>query len=42
MVAPGERLTAEVLAALDHSRHAGLRIAYAADATLATFRVLDG
>ena len=42
VVAPGERLTAEVLAALDHSRHAGLRIAYAADATLATFRVLDG
>ena len=40
VVAPGERLTAHVLDALDHARAAGVRIAYAADPTLATLRVL--
>lgn len=40
VVAPGERLTPEVLDALAHARAAGIRIAYAADPTLATLRVL--
>ena len=42
VVAPGERITAEVLAALEHARAAGVRIAYAADPSLATLRVLAG
>lgn len=41
VVAPGEQVTAEVVAAIDHARAAGLRIAYAADPTLATLRVLS-
>lgn len=40
VVAPGERFTADVLAALEHARAAGVRIAYAADPSLATVRVL--
>jgi len=39
VVAPGERITADVLAALANARAAGVRIAYAADPTLATLRV---
>jgi lysine decarboxylase len=39
-LAPGERITAETLAALEHARDAGIRIAYAADPTLATLRVV--
>ena len=41
VVAPGEQITADVLGALERARAAGLRIAYAADPTLATLRVLD-
>ncbi len=40
VVAPGEQITAGVLAALHEARAAGVRIAYAADPTLGTFRVL--
>lgn len=40
VVAPGERVTAGVLDALASARAAGVRIAYAADPTLATLRVL--
>ena len=40
VVAPGEQITAEVLGALERARAAGVRIAYAADPTLATLRVL--
>ena len=40
VVAPGEQVTDEVLAALGHARRAGVRIAYAADPTLATLRVV--
>lgn len=40
VVAPGEQLTPAVLRALVHARDAGVRIAYAADPTLATLRVL--
>jgi arginine decarboxylase len=39
VLAPGELITDQTLAALDHARQAGVRIAYAADATLATLRV---
>jgi len=39
VLAPGERITEETLAALDHAREAGVRIAYAADPALATLRV---
>lgn len=39
VLAPGERVTEETLQALDHARSAGIRIAYAADPTLATLRV---
>jgi lysine decarboxylase len=39
VLAPGERITDSALQALDHARRAGVRIAYAADPTLATFRV---
>lgn len=41
VVAPGEQITADVIAALEHARDAGVRIAYAADPTLATLRVVD-
>ncbi len=40
VLAPGEEVTSEALAALDQARQAGVRIAYAADPTLATLRVL--
>ncbi|HET7278492.1 MAG TPA: hypothetical protein VFJ22_10460, partial [Dermatophilaceae bacterium] len=40
VLSPGERVTAQVLAALASARAAGVRIAYAADPTLATLRVL--
>jgi arginine decarboxylase len=39
VLAPGEEITAETLAALDQARLAGVRIAYAADPSLATVRV---
>jgi arginine decarboxylase len=42
VLAPGEEVTAQVLAALDEARHAGIRIAYAADPSLATLRVVAG
>jgi lysine decarboxylase len=40
VLAPGERVTDQVLAALAAARGAGVRIAYAADPTLATLRVV--
>jgi arginine decarboxylase len=40
VLAPGERITAGTLRALEHARGAGVRIAYAADPTLATLRVV--
>jgi lysine decarboxylase len=39
-LAPGEQITAATLAALEDARAAGVRIAYAADPTLATLRVV--
>ncbi len=41
VLAPGERVTEEVLAALAAAREAGVRIAYAADPTLGTLRVVS-
>ena len=40
VLAPGERITSTALAALREARDAGTRIAYAADPSLATLRVL--
>ena len=40
VLAPGERVTEDVLGALDAARGAGVRVAYAADPTLATLRVV--
>ncbi|MGH3347860.1 MAG: aminotransferase class I/II-fold pyridoxal phosphate-dependent enzyme [Nocardioides sp.] len=40
VLAPGEEITADALAALADAREAGIRIAYAADPTLATLRVV--
>ncbi len=40
VIAPGEQITVGVLGALEHARATGVRIAYAADPTLATLRVL--
>lgn len=40
VLAPGERVTEDVLAALAAAREAGVRIAYAADRSLATLRVV--
>jgi lysine decarboxylase len=40
VLAPGEQVTDAVLAALREAREAGVRIAYAADPTLATLRVV--
>jgi lysine decarboxylase len=40
VVAPGEVLTAQILDGLKASKDAGVRIAYATDATLATYRVV--
>ena len=39
VVAPGEILTQEIVAGLAAAKEAGVRIAYASDATLATYRV---
>jgi lysine decarboxylase len=39
-VAPGERVTPAVLTSLTEAARAGRRIAYAADPTLATLRVV--
>jgi arginine decarboxylase len=36
VLAPGDEITVEAIAALDHARAAGVRIAYAADPTLTT------
>jgi arginine decarboxylase len=41
VLAPGEEITAEVLDALKKARSDGIRIAYAADPTLTTLRVVD-
>ena len=40
VVAPGEILTEQILTGLAASKSAGVRIAYATDATLATYRVV--
>jgi lysine decarboxylase len=40
VVAPGELLTEEIVNGLAASQSAGVRIAYATDATLATYRVV--
>ena len=40
VLAPGEEVTPAVLAALDQARSVGVRVAYAADPTLATLRVV--
>ena len=40
VVAPGEILTAQILDGLKASKDAGVRIAYATDSTLATYRVV--
>ncbi len=42
VLAPGERVTEAVLAALETARASGVRIAYAADPTLATVLVVAG
>ena len=39
VLAPGEQITRDTVAALDQARAAGVRIAYAADPTLATVLV---
>lgn len=39
VLAPGEEITADTLAALRHAKTAGVRIAYATDPTLATITV---
>jgi lysine decarboxylase len=41
VVAPGEILTAHILEGLKASKEAGVRIAYATDSTLATYRVVE-
>ncbi|MEV0133792.1 hypothetical protein AB0H83_35670 [Dactylosporangium sp. NPDC050688] len=38
----GEALLGDAIAALDQARHAGVRIAYAADPSLRTLRVVSG
>jgi lysine decarboxylase len=40
VVAPGEVLTAQILQGLKASKDAGVRIAYATDSTLSTYRVV--
>jgi len=40
VVAPGEILTEQIVKGLQASRAAGVRIAYASDATLVEFRVV--
>jgi lysine decarboxylase len=39
VVAPGEELTKQIVDGLDASKKAGVRIAYASDPTLQTYRV---
>jgi lysine decarboxylase len=41
VVAPGELLTNQIVEGLSASRDAGVRIAYATDPTLATYRVVN-
>ena len=41
VVAPGEVLTSEIIEGLAKSKEAGVRIAYATDSTLATYRVVQ-
>jgi lysine decarboxylase len=41
VVAPGEVLTAQILEGLKASKEAGVRIAYATDSTLASYRVVQ-
>jgi lysine decarboxylase len=41
VLAPGERVTAQTLEALDAARRAGVRIAYAADPSLRTLRLVS-
>ena len=41
VLAPGEEVTPSVIEALDSARSAGIRIAYAADPTLSTIRVVQ-
>jgi lysine decarboxylase len=41
VVAPGELLTKQIIEGLSASRAAGVRIAYATDSTLATYRVVS-
>ena len=40
VVAPGELLTKQIVEGLSASREAGVRIAYATDSSLATYRVV--
>jgi lysine decarboxylase len=40
VVAPGELLTKQIVEGLSASRDAGVRIAYATDSSLATYRVV--
>ena len=41
VIAPGEVLTSQILEGLKASKDAGVRIAYATDSTLATYRVVE-
>jgi len=41
VVAPGEVLTKQIVEGLSASRVAGVRIAYATDSSLATYRVVN-
>ena len=41
VVAPGELLTQQIVEGLSASRAAGVRIAYATDSTLASYRVVN-
>ena len=42
VLAPGEAITVDAVAALDQARASGIRVAYAADPSLATLRVTRG
>ena len=41
VLAPGETITTDTITAIEHARSTGVRIAYAADPTLATIRVVS-
>ena len=41
VLAPGETITEDTITAIEHARSTGVRIAYAADPTLATIRVVS-